>query len=115
MKLDLNLTEIEELALSKDDKLHQLAALLVLRVRQLEHELADPNYSYGGRICRQAIVTRNVEIERLRDKIKEQNLLILQFRHEMKEQRGECTIPPIGWKCTRDPGHDGPCAAVKSN
>lgn len=22
-----------------------------------------------------------------------------------------CTVPPIGWYCTRAPGHDGPCAA----
>lgn len=24
-----------------------------------------------------------------------------------------CERPPKGWKCTRDAGHDGPCAAVK--
>ena len=23
----------------------------------------------------------------------------------------ECTLPPEGWACTRDAGHDGPCAA----
>lgn len=23
-----------------------------------------------------------------------------------------CTLPPPGWRCTRDHGHDGPCAAV---
>ena len=23
----------------------------------------------------------------------------------------ECSIPPEGWYCTRQPGHDGPCAA----
>lgn len=22
-----------------------------------------------------------------------------------------CTVPPLGWYCTREPGHDGPCAA----
>jgi hypothetical protein len=22
-----------------------------------------------------------------------------------------CTVPPAGWYCTREPGHDGPCAA----
>ena len=26
--------------------------------------------------------------------------------------RGECTVPPPGWRCTREPGHEGPCAAV---
>lgn len=24
-----------------------------------------------------------------------------------------CTIPPIGWRCTRAAGHEGPCAAVE--
>lgn len=23
-----------------------------------------------------------------------------------------CDSPPAGWRCTRQPGHDGPCAAV---
>lgn len=23
-----------------------------------------------------------------------------------------CTLPPKGWHCTRDAGHDGPCAAL---
>jgi hypothetical protein len=23
-----------------------------------------------------------------------------------------CNRPPIGWKCTRTAGHDGPCAAI---
>lgn len=25
---------------------------------------------------------------------------------------GRCDVPPAGWRCTREPGHDGPCAAV---
>lgn len=24
----------------------------------------------------------------------------------------QCKVPPYGWKCTREPGHDGPCAAI---
>lgn len=23
----------------------------------------------------------------------------------------ECTLPPDGWECSRNPGHKGPCAA----
>lgn len=23
----------------------------------------------------------------------------------------KCTIPPEGWECSREPGHEGPCAA----
>ena len=24
-----------------------------------------------------------------------------------------CTKPPTGWRCTREAGHEGPCAAVR--
>ena len=27
----------------------------------------------------------------------------------------ECTKPPVGWRCTRGPGHPGSCAAVPDN
>jgi hypothetical protein len=26
--------------------------------------------------------------------------------------RSECRVPPPGWRCTREPGHGGPCAAL---
>ena len=29
--------------------------------------------------------------------------------------RTKCELPPAGWVCTREPGHDGPCAAVASD
>ncbi len=25
----------------------------------------------------------------------------------------ECMVPPLGWRCTRGAGHEGPCAAVE--
>lgn len=28
------------------------------------------------------------------------------------ENDSECAAPPIGWRCTRTRGHDGPCAAA---
>lgn len=28
------------------------------------------------------------------------------------QEGGECMVPPLGWRCTRGAGHDGPCAAV---
>lgn len=28
-------------------------------------------------------------------------------------QRPECQVPPLGWRCTRGDGHEGPCAAVE--
>ncbi len=26
-----------------------------------------------------------------------------------------CILPPDGWRCTRKPGHDGPCAAIQTH
>jgi hypothetical protein len=26
----------------------------------------------------------------------------------------ECSVPPSGWRCSRDAGHDGPCAATQT-
>lgn len=28
------------------------------------------------------------------------------------KHKNPCKIPPKGWFCTREKGHDGPCAAV---
>jgi hypothetical protein len=30
----------------------------------------------------------------------------------MSDRPDECPLPPEGWRCTRPPGHEGPCAAV---
>lgn len=29
------------------------------------------------------------------------------------EMDKECQAPPLGWRCTRVKGHEGPCAAVE--
>lgn len=26
-----------------------------------------------------------------------------------------CQVPPVGWRCTRKAGHDGPCAAAETD
>ena len=26
-----------------------------------------------------------------------------------------CDVPPIGWRCTRGKGHEGPCAAIPAD
>ncbi|WOB06517.1 hypothetical protein [Piscinibacter gummiphilus] len=26
----------------------------------------------------------------------------------------QCNVPPPGWRCTRQAGHDGPCAAIEA-
>ena len=31
-------------------------------------------------------------------------------RLEISPSRRTCTLPPVGWRCTRTPGHTGPCA-----
>lgn len=28
---------------------------------------------------------------------------------------GQCTVPRAGWRCTRAPGHEGPCAAIPAS
>lgn len=33
------------------------------------------------------------------------------FRRILPRVNG-CPVPPPGWSCTREPGHEGPCAAV---
>ena len=30
----------------------------------------------------------------------------------MTPEKATCQIPPPGWYCTREAGHDGPCAAL---
>lgn len=29
-----------------------------------------------------------------------------------QDLESECALPPPGWECTRNAGHDGPCAAI---
>ena len=31
---------------------------------------------------------------------------------ELEDGTYVCARPPTGWECTREPGHDGPCAAI---
>lgn len=31
----------------------------------------------------------------------------------IEEADEECDVPPLGWRCTRGKGHEGPCAAVE--
>jgi hypothetical protein len=101
--LDLHRVEEEALAATIADPgalLGHYVIKLVNRVRELDHELNHPNYTYAsGRIGRSALVYRNQEIERLREQVK-------------KLTKPECKVPPKGWKCTRGAGHEGPCAAV---
>lgn len=44
---------------------------LVSEVKSLQHELNDPNYQYVGRIHRHAIISRDCEITKLREEIKQ--------------------------------------------
>lgn len=61
-----DLDQAEQDALAGDTLLNQTAARLLVEVRRLRHELADPMFMYaGGRISRHAVVGRNADIERL--------------------------------------------------
>jgi hypothetical protein len=40
------------------------------------------------------------------------NFTELQAFTDARPKASNCTRPPRGWVCTRDPGHSGPCAAV---
>lgn len=31
---------------------------------------------------------------------------------EIENLTHRCQVPPKGWRCTREPGHEGPCAAL---
>lgn len=33
----------------------------------------------------------------------------------MKAAERRCELPPPGWSCSREPGHDGPCAASSTS
>lgn len=50
----------------------QDATAMLVEIRRLWHSEKDPNYLYSGsRINRLAIVTRDAEIDRLREQVKE--------------------------------------------
>jgi len=71
-EIETHLAECEEEGCKGDTLLHQLVCHLVSKVRNLQHQLADPNYQYaGGRIHRQAIVCRNEQQVQLYNEIKE--------------------------------------------
>lgn len=67
-----DLHDIEKYAAGQADSLLSLVTMrLVREVRRLQHELNDPNYLYAsGRISRSAIICREAEADKLRERIK---------------------------------------------
>lgn len=61
----------EQLSFKEDNALNRVCQRLIIEIRDLQHELADPNYQYVGRIHRNAILVREAEIDSLKAKIKE--------------------------------------------
>ena len=61
----------EQLAFKEDSLLNRVCQRLIIEIRNLQHELADPNYQYVGRIHRNAILTRDAQIDTLKARIKE--------------------------------------------
>lgn len=66
-----DLSRAEELAMTEGTAMAQWLAKCVSEIRRLRHELNDPNYMYSGRIHRQAVICRDVEIDRLRKRIED--------------------------------------------
>lgn len=36
---------------------------------------------------------------------------LVRYQFPPSMRKPGCTLPPAGWYCTREPGHEGPCAA----
>ncbi len=88
MICDAQLSDWEILACSHEKHEHFIMRQLISEVRRLRHELADPNYLYSGRIHRQGIISRNMEIDRLNKEIRE-----LKTANETKPQASEQESP----------------------
>ncbi len=71
----------------KDCVINRATQRLCLLVRHLQHELKDPNYLYSGRICRQALITRDAQIDVLlkqMEQLKKDNLQLIQDKAELE-------------------------------
>lgn len=70
---DIELDDAERYAANEPNNVsYSLLSKAILEIRRLQHILDDPNYLYTGtRICRQAIIWRDVEIDKLKKQIKE--------------------------------------------
>lgn len=90
-KLDLH--GIEQAACASDSTEAAMILNLVSEVRRLKHELDDPNYLYAGRIHRQAIVSRDARIEKLRTEVKRLQAF-KDWVHKYLDDHGVPTHPP---------------------
>lgn len=52
------------------------------------------------------------EADRLQRRLADVEALRFAGMKPPAEKPTRCVLPDTGWRCTRDPGHDGPCAAV---
>lgn len=68
---EVTLDAWERIGCSGDSLEKQIICNLITEVRMLQHELNDPCFKYaGGRINRQAIVSRNETIDKYLEEIK---------------------------------------------
>lgn len=64
---DADLEAAEQVALAGDSRDQQLASRLLVELRRVRHELADPAFMYAGsRIHRHALICRDAENSQLR-------------------------------------------------
>lgn len=57
--------------------------------------------------CADMIEAQEIIIESLRETVE-----TLQSK---RSSNNGCQLPPPGWWCSREPGHDGPCAAYSNS
>lgn len=62
----------------------------------------------------QVVFLDDTDLEKPIDQLVDEIVMLLPFSTvgQPTADRGTCDVPPNGWRCTREPGHDGPCAAV---
>lgn len=83
-----------------------LAAALVLIEDHCDCDPGDPGSGYGADApCLFCKLRGLLAKERVRQIV----------NRARRAGEGGCDRPPVGWSCTRDAGHDGPCAAVPTS
>jgi hypothetical protein len=88
-------------------------SVLQARVRILEYQLDQErkNSQTAERLHQVTIQTQSQFLNALSIANDELECRIRVYRDYIRNGEG-CALPPLGWICTRMPGHDGPCATV---
>jgi hypothetical protein len=78
--------------------------------------LTEQSTEGGAAVYRLTVRTRGTSLASViyldRDQVRD---LVLDAARHLTASLDACPLPPRGWRCTREPGHNGPCAAVPVN